>query len=273
MRRLQLRNKLVMVTGASSGLGRELAVHLARDYGANLLLTARRQNLLMELSQSLELQFGIQTKIVVADLDQADGIEMLTRQLDEEQIDVAILCAGQTYFGPFLQMESLQADEIVRLNITAVVELCRHVVRGWTKSQMEGSIMIVGSMGGIIPLPYQAVYSGTKGFLHCFGLGLAYELRDAKVSITTVAPGGIDTEMLDKSDMRRRMGDSVFNQHVSRCAKQSLQALVRRKSFVVPGRQHRIGLFVLRLLPISWAVSVLGRAYAVAFPKPDHSSK
>ncbi len=267
MRRMKLEGKRVLVTGASSGLGREIATQLARDYRANLILTARRTKRIESLSQRLQRDFHTEADTIAADLCLTDDLDRLAESMRRDPPYAIVLCAGETFFGPSLEMDEKRAEQIVALNATSVMKLCLRLVPTLTASGERGGLMIVSSLGGLLPLPYQSVYSGTKAFLYCFGLGLQYELRGSGVSVTTVTPGGIDTEMLDKSGLRSGLGDSPFNQAVETCARQCLASFVARKPFCVPGRLNRIALTLAQFAPRRWTVSLLGRVYRTASTK------
>ncbi len=261
MRPIHLKNKTVLITGASSGLGREMAIQLARDYQANLILTARRSELLGQLNETINTKYNVQSQFRTIDLCCKNDFENLADAIGQNPPYAMILCAGQTCFGPFIEMDESKAEAIIELNVTSLMRMCHRIV---PKMVPGGGLMIVGSLGGILPLPYQSVYSGTKAFLHAFGTALEYEMRDRKISVTTVMPGAIDTEMLDKSGLRAGFGESMFNQHVETCAKQCLRAFIVRKSFYVPARINKLGLRVSRFFPRRWVTALLGRVYGKA---------
>ena len=281
MKRMQLESRWVLVTGASSGLGREIATQLARDHRANLILVARRQSRLEELQQELESEYGVQVRVQPADLSDLDQVERLFEVCTREcNIYAVVLDAGVTFFG---RQQNLAWDEFQRMlatNVNSVVRLVNRFVPYLLSRNDGGGLLIVSSLAGIIPLPYQAAYSGTKAFLTNFGLALAYELRHENLSITVFAPGGIATEMLDKSGLREKFADSPFTQSVTVCARSAIRAMQRRRRLAVPGVLNKIAATAARCVPRIALTALVGRAYQRALeakprsvvPSPNSSS-
>ena len=259
MAHLDVRGKWVLVTGASSGLGRELAIQLARDHGAHVAITARREERLNALAAELE-TFGVQVNILPADLADKKQLSQLIRDVSELNPHAAILNAGVTYYGHHLEMPEETLAALLQTNIRSIVRLSEGLV---PSLKVEGGgLMLVSSVAGIVPLPYQAAYSGTKAFMLNFGLALAEELRGS-VSVTVFAPGGIATEMLGKSGLDKKFSA----QHpglmpVERCAALALTALQERRTLYVPGRLNKLNVLAARLLPRTLLSRISARLYS-----------
>ena len=256
---LNFKDKWVLVTGASSGLGRELALQLARDHGANVAITARREERLNALAAELE-AFDVQVKVFPADLADKQDLNQLIQRVNELNPYAAILNAGVTYYGHHLEMPEATLASLLQTNIRSVVRLSEGLVP--SLQPQRGALMLVSSVAGIVPLPYQAAYSGTKAFVVNFGLALAEELRGA-VSVTVFAPGGIATEMLDKSGLNKKFSA----QHpglmpVARCAELALKALQKRRTLYVPGRLNKLNVLAARLLPRRVLSRISARLYS-----------
>jgi hypothetical protein len=128
--------------------------------------------------------------------------------------------------------------------------------------------MIVSSVAGVTPVPFQAHYSGTKGFLNNYGMALAEELRGQNVSLTVFVPGGIATEMGEKSGTARKFkkGDTGM-MDVDVCARVAVRAMVGRVRFAIPGALNQLNDFVLRFTPRTVATAMIARIYRDALPK------
>lgn len=267
---LELNGQWVLVTGASAGLGEAMARQLARDHGANLVLVARREDRLRALATELEASRpGVRTRVVPADLTDPAAVDRVAEeaQADDGPLRGAILNAGVTYFGPHGDLGPDTFSAILATNVTSVVRLASAFVPAMANAG-DGGLLLVSSMAGLLPVPYQAAYCGTKGFVTNFGLALAEEHHASPVSITVFCPGGIATDMTHDSKLRH-FESGPFMQTADDCAREGLAALVARKRLAVPGRLNRAQLFATRLVPRTLAATITRRAYEPALRAPD----
>lgn len=240
-----LEGQRILVTGASSGLGRALSVRLA-DAGAKVIVTARRRAPLEELA---ERHPGIEPRIL--DLLDPAGIDKLCRTIGP--ITGAVLNAGITQVGPFNDSTDAVDAAMVETNVTANVRLAR----GLYGPLQGGRLVIVGSMAGQIPLPYQAVYSGTKAFLLNFSLALREEWQE-EVSVGIFTPGGIKTEMTDIEALSKLQNMLADADTVA----DELMAFYRSdKALRVPGFVNRLSSNASRLVPRPWLTRMMERVY------------
>lgn len=263
---MNFRSKWVLVTGASSGLGREMARQLARDHQANLILVARRAERLQELKTELEKEAGVSVVCLVADLSrEADVERVFERAVEGRDVYGVILNAGVTYFGAHLALPWAEFQKILATNVTATVRLTDLFVPYLIAKGQSGGLMLVSSMTGLIPCAYQTAYSATKGFLINFGRGLYHELQGQPVSVTTFAPGGIATEMGELSGTDKTYGaDSMLIQSADACAREAIDALKRRRYMAIPGRLNRIQIFFSPLLSRRFLGDMLAATYRKA---------
>jgi uncharacterized protein len=256
---MDFRNRWVLVTGASAGLGRELARQLARDHGANLIVLARRKDRLDELRAELERDAGVQVIPLVADLSKADDVaRALAEILAGPPLYAAILNAAVTYFGPQEALEFATFEAMLSTNVTSVVKLATALIPRILKEQAGGGLLFVASMAGLQPVPYQSAYSGTKAFMVNFACGLWHELKNKPISITTFAPGGIVTEMTAGESFAPLAG---WLMPVEQCAREGLAAFRRRDYLYVSGLSNRIGIGLGRLLPRRFVTALVARTY------------
>ena len=198
MAQLQFENKWVLVTGASSGLGYEMAMQLATIHKANLIVVARRADKLEALRHEIMNKAAVQVKAVVADLSCIEDIDrVVDAALKEDNLYAAILNAGITYFGKHLELEWDAFEKMLQTNVSGMVRMTQQFAAYFERSNKEGGLMVVSSMAAVLPTPYQAAYSGTKGFMLNFITALSHELQNKKFSMTVYLPGGMVTEMTD----------------------------------------------------------------------------
>jgi short-subunit dehydrogenase len=247
MKPLELKNRWVLVTGASSGLGREMARVLARDFGANLIVVARRQERLVILANELEKAHGVSVRVIAADLAKdGEADRVFVDATRESNLVGAILNAGITHFGNWDELSWEAFQNMHALNVTSVVRMTTLLLPYLEKRAENGALMLVSSMAGLMPIPYQTAYSATKGFLVNFGCGLHHEMLPRGVSVTTFVPGGIRTEMTEGEQFNDLRG---WLMPVERCAFEAVRAFRERAYLHSPGMLYRIGSVVSRLLP------------------------
>ncbi|WP_158828670.1 SDR family NAD(P)-dependent oxidoreductase [Mucilaginibacter lacusdianchii] len=265
MKSLNFNNKWILVTGASSGLGYEMARQLAYQHKANLIIAARRADKLNQLKAELEQQAGVQVKVVVADLSvQADIDRLISLSLEGQELYAAILNAGITYFGPHIEMPEGDFERILQTNVISVVRITTQLVKHFEIAGKESGVMIVSSMAALYPPPYQAVYAGTKAFVMNFINALQYELKNKQLSLTVYAPGGIATEMTEGEKFNEL---KAWLMPVEQAAKEGIAALQSRKYNHIPGLLNRVGSKFMKLLPKSFIVGQLGKTYQKSLDK------
>lgn len=267
MKQLQLNGKWVLVTGASSGLGQEMARQLAHNFKANLIIAARRADKLNELKAELESSAGIQVKVIVADLsipEEADRV--IAESITDGNLYGAVLNAGVTYFGRHTELPWTNFESILNTNVIGVVRMTNSLVKYFEQPGKEGSLMLVSSMAGYFPVPYQAAYSATKAFITAFGSALHNELTNPNFSITVFAPGGIATEMTDGTKFNDLKG---WLMPVKEAAKEGIHAFVNRKYNYVPGFLNRVGSVMMNFLPKRFLAGNMSKVYLKSLVKAE----
>jgi len=265
---LNFTGRWVLVTGASSGLGEEMATQLAKVHQANLILVARRAARLLEIKTRLEQQHGIQCEIVQADLANPDDVERVYEgSIRHGDVYGVILNAGVTHFGRHRDVAWADFENMLATNVTSVVRLVSRFVPYLIDKNQGGGILLVASLAGLLPVPYQAAYAGTKGFIAQFGQSLREELRGENVSLTVFCPGGIATEMMETSGLNAGFDSPIVLQDVQSCATTALRSFARRDNVAVPRLVNQTLLFLTRFLPRRLVAYISGGLYRSALQK------
>ncbi len=270
MNKLTLTGKYTLVTGASSGLGLEMARIIARDHKGHLVLAARRKDRLEALADELRAAHGVDVVCLQADMTVRDDVVRTYAEATAGRtIHAAILNAGVSYFGPGLDLSFEDFEKMLATNVTSVVYLTQQFLKHQIAAGEGGGAMIVSSVAGTVPTTYQSAYCGTKAFLNNFGLALGEEVSEKGVSLTVFVPGGIATEMGEKSGTGRKFkkGD-VGMMDADVCAQKALDGFVARRRFVIPGALNQLNDFFLRFTPRTMASATTKRIYRSALLKP-----
>lgn len=267
--RINLKNRWVLVTGASSGLGREIARQLALHHHAHVILCARREDRLLALQAELKAAGAGGVEVIAADLASIEGVERVKAATCGEHLPfAAVLSAGVTHFGDDLEQSPEHLQTLIDLNIRATVLLSRDFVGKQRAQGQSGALMLVSSLAGISPIPFQSAYSGSKGFMHNYGMALGHELKPEKISVTVFAPGGIATEMLEISGLSRSFsaGDLGIMKPET-CAKFAIRAMLERRRHAVPGPLNRTLALLFKLAPRDFSIARSGAMYRQAMQK------
>jgi len=267
MPRLNFTGRLVVVTGASSGLGREIALCLALREKADVVIAARRRDRLEALKTEIESRSGSRAHVIAIDLGDADGAQRLFQEATAlGQVAALVNCAGITFFGRTLDAPMAECLKIIAVNQVATMQATMLFLR-YFLDRGTGAILAVTSVAGLVPAPFQNVYSATKHAVQAFMEGLAREYRGRGVSISTFAAGGMATEMITKSGLDRRyaIGSPVYLNLV-KTARSAVSAFKRGKVFSVPGFQYKTALALTRFTPRWFVVWAMERIYSPKRP-------
>lgn len=192
---------LALVTGASSGIGEELArVHA--EMGGDLILVARREERLQQLKSEIEKDHGVTVHVFAVDLGTLEAPKALFEKVTAAGLEVEILInnAGFGGQGRFIERDLARDLAMIDLNVKAVVSLC-HLFGSEMARRGNGRILNVGSTAGFMPGPLQATYFATKAFGASFSQALDQELRPRGVTVTVLAPGYVKTEFAENADL------------------------------------------------------------------------
>jgi short-subunit dehydrogenase len=253
------RGQWALITGASAGIGKELARQLAAG-GARLVLTARRKDRLEQLAEELRAAHGTSVEIFAADLAEAGAPEAIYAYTQGKGIALGLLVnnAGFGAYGAFAEIPLRRLLEMVQVNVTAVVHLTHLYLPGMIERR-GGDILILASTAGFQAVPFLGTYSATKSFALFFTEALAEEVRPYGVHVTALCPGATATEFQEVASQP----DYAFRspEPVEKVARLGLEALARGKPMVVSGARNAFMIQSQRVAPRRLVTAITGRMF------------
>jgi uncharacterized protein len=245
--------KRALITGASSGIGADLARVFARE-GHDLVLVARSRDRLDALAQEVRDAHGATAEVFPADLSAPGAARTIRERVAQDGVDVLVNNAGFGLHGAFVELDPGRQLEMIQVNLVALTELTRLFLPDMVRRR-EGRILNVSSVAAFQPGPLMAVYCATKAYVLSFSEALSQELRGSGVTVTCVAPGATATGFGDVAGMS---GARLFRRAMTsrEVAERAYAALARGSALVVPGLRNRLISASVRFVPISTAARV-----------------
>jgi len=247
--KVDVRGMTAIVTGASSGIGLELARHLAAG-GANLILVARRRDRLEALSQELSAAYSVTADVLDLDLGQTGAATRLFEQTEGRGrvVDILINNAGFGIQSPFLEIPWERTAQQLSLNIVSLTESCHRFGKAMA-ARGRGFIMNVASIGAYLPTPQYATYAAGKSYVRNFSEAFAFEVASSGVVVSCLCPGPTETEFTDVAGHSMEPWQQKFFMKADECARIGLDALFAKRPNVVAGWGNKAMMFGLRFLP------------------------
>jgi short-subunit dehydrogenase len=226
-----------LVTGASSGIGKEFARQIAAS-GINIVLVARREDLLKEAGVEFSKRYGVEQRVVVLDVSQEDFIGQLASATDDLDIGLVVSNAGTGNPGEFLTHDRQLHRRTLRISTMANLDITHHFGAKLAKRR-RGGIVLVGAMGAEAGVPRMANDGAAKAYIHSLGEALHYEFKPLGVYVTVLAAGFTNTAVLDKFGLDPKTMP-MKPMSVEQCVSEALSGLRKNRSKVIPGRLNRI---------------------------------
>jgi short-subunit dehydrogenase len=249
-----------LVTGASSGIGKEFARQIAAS-GINIALVARREDLLKEVGFEFSKRYGVEHRVVVLDVSREDFIRQLTSATDDLDIGLVVSNAGTGNPGEFLKLDRLLLQATLRLNTMSHLDIAHYFGRKLAERR-RGGLILVGAMGAENGIPCMANDGGAKAYVHSLGEALHYEFKPLGVYVTVLAAGVTNTAVLEKFALDPKTMP-MKPMSVEQCVSEGLSGLVKNSSRIVPGRLNRIlNAFVPASLARKMLADLLGKGLA-----------
>ena len=258
-------NTTALVTGASSGIGAEIARELARR-GHGVTLVARREDRLKTLADELVVAHKIRAEVIAADLTDADSRGELPGQVEARGLTVDILVnnAGLTTMGPVHRAERAAELAMIRTDVEAVVDLCTLFVAPMVTRQ-RGAILNTASTAAFQPLPGQAGYGASKAFVLSYGRALGAELRGTGVTVTTLCPGPVETGFAESAGMTDAEASESLPKIMwvpaADVAKAAVEGLAAGRPVVIPGAANRASAALAHLAPKALILPLLAQRH------------
>src|SRR5579859_3320343 len=226
-----------LVTGASSGIGKEFARQIAAS-GINIVLVARREDLLKEVGVEFSKRYGVEHRVVVLDVSREGFIRQLASATDDLDIGLVVSNAGTANPGEFLKLDRQLLEETLRLNTMSHLDIAHYFGRKLAERK-RGGLILVGAMGAENGIPCIANDGGAKAYVHSLGEALHYEFKPLGVYVTVLAAGFTNTPVLEKFGFDpKTMPTKPMS--VEQCVSEGLNGLLENRSRIVPGRLNRI---------------------------------
>lgn len=245
-------NNFALITGATSGIGYELAKLFAKDK-YNLVIVARNEQELREKAQEFR-QYGVEVAVIAKDLFKKEDAFSLIDEVTTMgiQVDVLVNNAAQGVYGLFKDNDLERELAIVDLNIASTIILTKHFVQQMVRRN-SGKILNLASIASTVPGPWQAVYHGTKAFVLSFTEALRSELDGTEITVTALLPGVTDTDFFNKADMQesKAIQDEDAMADPADVAKDGFDALMAGKDKVVSGFKNKMQVAMGNITPDS----------------------
>jgi len=240
--------KFTLITGASQGIGQEIAKQFAA-LKKNLILVARSKEKLDELAKALRQEFSIEVQIITCDLSLANSANDLVDQVGHLDVENLVNNAGIGFGGAFVSQSPKEIEEMLNLNIMTVVSLTRLLMPKLISNQ--GSIINISSTAAFQPIPFMAAYAASKSFVLSWSEALSYELKKEGVSVLAVCPGWTKTGFIQNAKMEAHQISSPALQTPQQVALTAIKAWKSSKTVVISGLRNRILALSGALMPRS----------------------
>lgn len=236
---------LAIITGASAGIGFELARQCSR-HGHDLLIAAD-EPAINDAAATLRNE-GATVDAVQADLSGPDGVDKLVAAINGRPVAALLANAGRGLGHGFLDQDPAAWRKVVDTNITGTLLLIQRVGQGM-RAAGQGRILITGSIAGFLPGTYQAVYNGTKAFLDSFSFALRHELKDSGVTVTCLMPGATETDFFERADMMDTKIGTSKKDDPAMVAETGFKAMMNGDGDVVAGWHNKLQAAIAHIAP------------------------
>jgi len=242
-------NKTVLITGASGGIGKELADRFAKD-GYNVVLVARSEDKLTELAKKYQESYRVQATVFAKDITLPGVAEEIAAELKEKGITIDYLVnnAGFGLYGEFLETKLEQEMNMIDVNIKALTIMTKLFLPDMVKRR-QGGVMNVASLVGFFPGPMMSVYYATKAYVLSFTEALENEVSGTGVIVTALCPGLTSTGFVDRSGMGASKLSNGAIMEAGQVAEEGYRGFLRGKTLIIPGARNRFNAFMPRMLP------------------------
>jgi short-subunit dehydrogenase len=238
---------LAVVTGASSGIGRELA-RCCAEHGYDLVIAADQPEIAETANELRALEVAVDS--VETDLATDVGVGELMQAIGNRPVDALLANAGHGLGKAFLEQDFAEVRHVIETNVTGTIDLVQRLARQMV-ARRQGRILITGSIAGFMPGSFQAVYNGTKAFIDSFSFALRNEIKDSGVTVTCFMPGATDTQFFERADMLDTALGQAKKDSPADVAKVGFEAMLKGEGDVVSGWKNKLQAAVANVTPSS----------------------
>jgi short-subunit dehydrogenase len=235
-----------VVTGASTGIGFELA-KCCIGAGYDVLIVADEHEI-FNAESKLKVPNGPKVQALLADLATRSGVDQLCDAIGERQVDALLANAGRGLGRAFLDQNFDDVQRVIDTNVTGTLYLIQRVARDM-RDRGAGRILITGSIAGLMPGTYHAVYNGTKALLDSFSFALRAELKDSGVTVTCLMPGATETDFFERADLMDTKIGVEKKQPADEVARSGFEAMLRGEGDVVTGWNNKLQAAIASIAP------------------------
>lgn len=236
---------LAVVTGASSGIGKELAKLCAED-GYDVVIAADEPTV-HKVARNLKAS-GVRVDAVEADLATVEGVDRLLEATSGRTVDLLLANAGRGLGGAFIEQTFGNVRRVIDTNITGTVYLVHKVARQMIE-RSQGRILLTGSIAGFLPGTYQAIYNATKAFIDSFAVALRHELKDTGVNVTCLMPGPTETRFFERAGMLDTKVGQQEKDDPAEVARTGFEAMMKGEDQVVSGWKNKLQAVAAHVTP------------------------
>ncbi|MBZ9996830.1 SDR family NAD(P)-dependent oxidoreductase [Mesorhizobium sp. BH1-1-4] len=237
--------KLAVVTGASSGIGKELARLCAKD-GYDLVIAAD-EPAVQQAAEALA-SHNVMVEAIEADLASVEGVDQLITRIGDRDIDLLFLNAGRGLGDGFIDQDWQKVRRVIDTNITGTVYLA-HELGARMARRGRGRILFTGSIAGFMPGTFQAVYNGTKAFIDSFSIALRHEMRDTGVTVTVLMPGATQTRFFERAEMMDTKVGTDEKDNPADVARTGYDAMMAGEEQVISGWKNKLQVAAAHVTP------------------------
>ena len=237
--------QLAIVTGASTGIGLELAKECAK-HGFDLLIAADEPAI--ETARDSLSQHGVRVESVQADLATVEGVDALLAKLDGRPVAALLANAGRGLGRGFVDQDWSDIVQVINTNVMGTTYLLHRVLPGM-KQRGAGRVLITGSIAGFMPGTYQAVYNASKAYLDSFSFAIRHELKDTGVTVTVLMPGATETEFFERADMMDTKVGTAKKDDAAKVAQDGFEAMMKGEGDIVSGWHNKLQAAIAHIAP------------------------
>jgi uncharacterized protein len=261
-----MENKFAVITGASKGIGKELALQLAAK-GYSILAIARSEPLLQQLCEQLTNEYKVQALYLAIDLSQYNATETINQFIQQKQLPISILInnAGYGISGSIMQQSPTNLQQMMQVNMHVPVQLNQLFIPYFLQQAMPCYIVHIASTAAYQAVPGLTAYAATKAFIQNYSRGLQYELRKTNISVTCVSPGPTDTDFPNRAQVGKKAQQTAekVNMSAKEVATITIAAMLSKKNEVITGWLNKITTGLVWLLPKRISEKMAGDIYGI----------